>query len=143
MTMRTRVSSRARRPSAFTLVLGSICHECSGSVRFTCFHQALIPRVWIGERIFANIEFKVSAHGERTCVKGKHQRRILTITNSRFHLQHTICKHTHRILQTPSHLLFTTIIWLERERRHIITPIHTQPSFLRYQQDLSFSFLYL
>ena len=41
-----------RRPSVFTLVLGSIYHRCSGSVRFTCFDQATIPRMWKGERIF-------------------------------------------------------------------------------------------
>jgi len=39
-------------PSAFTLVLASIYHRCSGSARFTCFDQATIPGVWIDERIF-------------------------------------------------------------------------------------------
>ncbi len=90
----TRVTSRPPRPSTFTLVLGSIYHGCSGSVRFTCFDQVTIPRLWIGEHIFrehriqyiARISnwiwfFNVSAHGEHFPDRKSPWRRIPTGCN--------------------------------------------------------------
>ncbi len=63
------MSSRARRPSVLTLVLGSIYRGCSGSARFTCFEQATIGLLVLSKQdceyanaYSANIEFNVSAH---------------------------------------------------------------------------------
>ncbi len=64
--VQTLLFNRATRSSTFTVVLDSIYHGYSGSVRFICFVQVTIPRVWIGEHIFV-VEFDVN--GEYTVVE--------------------------------------------------------------------------